>query len=392
MIRETLDIGYVPLVDAAPLILAQKLGYAEAEGIGLNLHAQPSWSALRDGVALGSLDAAHMLSPLPVSMSLGLGGLPTPMDALMVTSVNGNVIGVSNAIAARMREGGWQAGFRDPLATGNHLIRATGRRPRIGVPFPFSMHAELVFYWLGALGLKTPGELDVHIVPPSLMSDALAADEIDAFCVGEPWGSIAVENGTGELVLPGNTIWAFAPEKVLGARRDWIDDNPSTTRALMRAVVGAAQWLGNPDNRIMASEILAQPGLIDVPDGVIDRALSGYLVTRHRALAKHVPRFLEFHACAANFPWRSQAAWIASNIAARIGLNRSEAIATAMGCYRSDLYRDNLADLGIDMPGASSKMEGALGAPTAVASAKGSMILGPDAFFDGTVFDPYQRS
>ncbi|WP_424967668.1 CmpA/NrtA family ABC transporter substrate-binding protein [Dinoroseobacter sp. S375] len=388
MSRSILDIGYVPLVDAAPLLVAQKMGFAEAEGLSLNLHKQPSWSALRDGVALGTLDAAQMLSPLPVAMSLGLGGLPTPMDALMVMSVNGNVIGVSNEIAAKMRAGGWQESFRDPLGTGNHLIRATGRRLRIGVPFPFSMHAELVFYWLGALGLKTPGELDVHTIPPPLMSDAIAADEIDAFCVGEPWGSIAVENGTGELVLPASAIWAFAPEKVLGARRDWIEEHPGETRSLMRAVVSAAQWLGAEENRLMASEVLAEPGLIDVPDGVLDRALSGHLITKPRALSLHTPRFLEFHASAANFPWRSQAAWIASNIASRVGLDRTEAMRTAMGCFRSDLYRANLADLGIDMPGASAKMEGALSEPTAVASAKGSIILGPDAFFDGTVFDP----
>jgi NitT/TauT family transport system ATP-binding protein len=254
------------------------------------------------------------------------------------------------------------------------------------------MHAELVFYWLGALGLRTPGELDVHIVPPPLMSDAIAADEIDAFCVGEPWGSIAVENGTGELILPCNAIWAFAPEKVLGARRDWIEAHPFATRALMRAVVGAARWLGDPGNRLMASEILAQPGLINVPDGVIDRALSGLLIAKPRALARPVKRFLEFHAGAANFPWRSQAAWIAANIAARIGLDRAASMATAMACYRSDLYRAHLTDLGIDMPGASSKLEGALSAPTAVASAKGSIILGPDAFFDGTVFDPSLRA
>lgn len=388
MSRDSLNIGYVPLVDAAPLILAQKMGFADAEGITLELHKQPSWSALRDGVALGSLDAGHMLSPLPVAMSLGLGGLPTPMDALLVMSANGNVIGVANNLAARMREGGWREDFRDPLATGKNLIRASGRRLRIGVPFPFSMHAELVFYWLGALGLKTPGELDVHTIPPPLMADALATDEIDAFCVGEPWGSIAVENGVGELILPANTIWAFSPEKVLAARRSWIEDHPGETRALMRAVVGAARWLGDPDNRLMASEVLSQPGLIDVPAEVIDRALSGQIITKPRALARSAPRFLEFHAGAANFPWRSQAAWIASNIAARVGLDRAQAIRTAMDCYRSDLYRQNLTDLGLDMPGASAKMEGALGEPTAVASAKGSIILGPDAFFDGTIFDP----
>ncbi|WP_425090404.1 ABC transporter substrate-binding protein [Tropicimonas sp. S265A] len=387
MAREV-HIGFVPLVDCATVVVAKHLGFADAEGVDLVLHKQPSWSALRDGVALGSLDAAHMLSPLPVAMSLGLGGLPSQIDALMVMSVNGDVIGVSNEIARKMRAAGWPASFRDPRGTGEHLIKATDRRLRIGVPFPFSMHAELVFHWLGALGLKTPGELDVRTVPPQLMADAIASDEIDAFCVGEPWGSIAVENGVGELVLPGSAIWAFSPEKVLGARHDWVEDNPDTVRALMRAVYGAAKWLGEEDNRLVASELLSRKDYVNVPATVIDRALSGRLVTRKRALGQTTGRFLMFHGAASTFPWRSQAAWIASNIAARVGLDRAQAIRTAKACFRSDLYRENLADLGLDMPGASEKIEGALAHPTAVASSKGSISLGPDAFFDGSIFDP----
>ncbi len=387
-----LHIGFVPLVDCAAVVVAKHLGFAEAEGLTLTLHKQPSWSALRDGVALGGLDAAHMLSPLPVAMSLGLGGLPTRVDALMVMSVNGDVIGVSNAIARKMRADGWPASFRDPRGTGEHLIRATDRRLRIGVPFPFSMHAELVFHWLGALGLKTPGELDVRIVPPPHMADAIAADEIDAFCVGEPWGSIAVEQGVGELVLPCSAIWSFSPEKVLGARHDWIEENPDIVRGLMRAIFGACKWLGAEENRLVASELLSRSDYVNVPATVIDRALSGRLVTRKRALGQTTERFLNFHASAATFPWRSQAAWIASNIAARIGLDRSDAMRTAKACFRSDLYRENLDGLGLDMPGASEKIEGALAHPTAVASSKGSIILGPDAFFDGTIFDPSETT
>jgi ABC-type nitrate/sulfonate/bicarbonate transport system substrate-binding protein len=99
-----LNCGYVPLVDCAPLVIAKDLGFAAEEGLALNLMAQPSWSALRDMLALGHLDAAHMLSPMPVAMSIGLGGLPARIDALMVLSVNGTVFGVSNAVAADLGE------------------------------------------------------------------------------------------------------------------------------------------------------------------------------------------------------------------------------------------------------------------------------------------------
>lgn len=387
MSDHSLNIGFVPLVDSAPLFIARDLGFAAEEGLSLTLLRQPSWSALRDLLALGHLDAAHMLSPLPIAMSLGLGGMPAAIDALMVMSVNGNVIGTTPAIAKQMRTLGWNGAFNDPQGTGQYLIKATNRRLSVGVPFPFSMHTELLHYWLGALGLTNPGELDIRIVPPQMMADAIAAGEIDAFCVGEPWGSIAVEQGVGELILPGSAIWSFAPEKVLAVRRDWIEQNPDVTAALMRAVWRATRWLHNTDNRALASDILARSENLDLPDNVIDRALSSRLLPQPRHLGVDVPGFVRFHGRAANFPWRSQAAWIGSAIATRLGLPEPEAINTARQCFRADLYRQHLGPVGADLPGASEKLEGALPERTAVASTRGEMILGPDAFFDGKVFD-----
>jgi NitT/TauT family transport system ATP-binding protein len=322
-------------------------------------------------------------------MSLGLGGLPTRIDALMVLSVNGNVIGVSRDLADRMRAQGWQGSFTDPRGTGGHLIAATGRRLRVGVPFPFSMHAELLYHWLGALGMRAPDELDVRTVPPPLMAEAMAVGELDAFCVGEPWGSAAVERGVGELVLPGAAIWAFAPEKVLAVRHEWVSAHDEVAGRLMRALGRAARWLADWDNRMMAGDLLARAEYLDLAPEVIDRALMGRMVTSERGLAGEVENFLHFYRKAANFPWRSQAAWIAANLAKRTGLDRAAAIETARSCFRPDLYRRHMAALGIDMPGASEKLEGSLRHEEAVASANGSMILGPDAFFDGTVFDPH---
>ncbi|WP_208349929.1 CmpA/NrtA family ABC transporter substrate-binding protein [Pseudaestuariivita rosea] len=383
-----INCGYVPLVDSAPLIIARELNFAQEEGLDLQLLKQPSWSALRDLLALGHLDAAHILSPLPIAMSLGLGGLPAQVDALMVLSANGNVIGVSNTLADQMRENGWSGDFLTPSETGKHLIASAGPDLRIGVPFPFSMHSELLYYWLGHLGIDVGNQLDIRIVPPPQMADAIAQGEIDVFCVGEPWGSIAVEQGVAELILPGAAIWAFAPEKVLAARRDWITTNPDLTRRLMRAVARAAKWLGDHDNRMMAAEVLARSEHLDVADDIIDRALAGRLIMRRRAFAQQVPHFLRFHGGAANFPWRSQAAWIASNLAGRMKLDRSQAIQIAKSCFRADLYRDYLSEISVDMPGASEKLEGALVHPEAVASERGELILGPDAFFDGQIFDP----
>ncbi|ANT60364.1 nitrate transporter [Salipiger sp. CCB-MM3] len=384
----TLSVGFIPLTDSAPLIIAQEMGYAAEEGIALDLKRAPSWSSLRDMLSFGRVDAAHMLSPVPVAAALGLGGAGTALSAVSVLSVNGNVIGVSNALAEKMRAQGHDFGFDDASAAGKALIAATDETLRIGVPFPFSMHAELLYYWLSALGLSVPEALQVRTVPPPLMADAMEAGEIDAFCVGEPWGSIAVENGVGTLLLPGAAIWSFAPEKVLAVRADWAETEQSLLGRLIRATWRAGRWLAEPDSRSLAAEILSRPHYLGVPAEVLDRALTGRMVISAQGEEREVPRMLEFHAGAASFPWRSQAEWIGRQLAARTGLDPEAAGQAARATFRSDLHRAALEGTSADLPGASSKLEGSLGSAIPVASEAGRLFLGPDQFFDGRIFEP----
>ncbi|MEL6450033.1 MAG: CmpA/NrtA family ABC transporter substrate-binding protein [Pseudomonadota bacterium] len=382
-----LNCGYVPLVDSAPLIVAQEMRFAADEGLALNLLRQPSWAALRDLLALGHLDVAHMLSPMPAAMSLGLSGPAAQIDALMVLSVNGTVVGVSTQMAQAMRARGWAGGFNDPKATAEPMLSALDRPLRVGVPFPYSMHRLLFEYWIRNAGAATPPNLRIITTPPPLMAEAVSSGEIDVFCVGEPWGSVAVGADVGELILPGGAIWAHAPEKVLAARRTWIDDNAEQVSALMRAVARAARWLDQPDNRALAIEVLARSSHLDVPLHALEHALTGRFATKFGAAPVHVDNFVQFHNGATNFPWRSQAAWIGAEISHLTGIDRDHAIAVAQSTVRPDCYRTYLGPIGVDMPGASAKVEGALAHPVAVASTRGQMILGPDAFFDGKTYD-----
>ena len=387
MTRAQIRCGYLPLIDAAPLIIAHELRFAADEGVDLQLVKQPSWSALRDLLALGQIDVAHMLSPMPIAMTLGQSGVPTDVDALMVLSVNGTVIGVSNTLARAMEKTGWANDFASPAATATALF-ATGQKTiRIGIPFPFSMHRMLLEHWLSAHPSFRSKRVEIITIPPPRMAEAVANGTLDMFCVGEPWGTAAVQQGVAELVLPGAAIWQFAPEKVLGAKRTWIAANPDACRGLMRAIYRATLWLDQPQNKPLAVEILARSQHIDLPHDAIDPAISGQIVPRKGALPSAPPHMLFFHKNAANFPWRSQAAWIAERIAVWFNLDPDTAIARGKDCFRTDLYRANLGPFGVDMPGASAKVEGALRVPTAVASSKGEMILGPDAFFDGAIFD-----
>lgn len=381
-----LTLGYVPLVDAAPLLVAQTLGFAREEGLDLTLTPAPSWSTLRDMLGSGQVDAAQMLAPVPVAMAMGLGGGTTRLEALMVLNLNGNTIGVSAGLAARMRAAGHDFGFDDARAAGLALLTA-GQGLRIGVPFAFSMHRELIQYWLDALG-PPPEGLQIHTIPPPRMAEALAAGEIDAFCVGEPRGSVAVETGAGELLLPASAIWAAAPEKVLAARAGWAEAEPELAGRLLRAIWRAARWLGQAENHSIAADLLAAHGGLTVGSEVIERVLTGRLLISAAGAERLVPRLIEFHAGAANFPWRSQAAWIGSRLALRHGLEPVAAIAAARSVFRSDLYRLHLHGTGADLPGASDKLEGSLSVPTAAPAAEGRLILSPDRFFDACIFDP----
>ncbi len=375
MTAQVLNCGYVPLVDCAPLVIAKELGFAAEEGLDLNLVRQPSWSALRDMLALGHLDAAQMLSPMPIAMSMGIGGLPAQIDTLMVLSVNGTVFGVSNTLAAAIGD----VTFGDAKGVLARIAAHEGRPLRIGVPFHYAMHRLLLSYWTKTAPMLTIEEVTV---PPPRMAAAVAEGHVDAFWVGEPWGSVAVQTGDATLMMTGKDVWKFAPEKVLAARRDWIAENSDVVRRLMRAVYRAAQWLDGRQNKPLAIEILGRSEHLNLSSDLIDPAVTGHLTPGLGQPPVAVTRFLQFHKHAANFPWRSQAAWIAQQLGAD-----AEGIARAKQCFRSDLYRQNLNGIGADLPGASEKVEGSLKFETAVASTRGHMILAPDAFFDGRTFD-----
>ena len=380
----SLNVGFVPLLDMAPIVIAQEMGFAQSEGLALSLHRAPSWSSLRDMLLWGQVQAAHMLAPVPIAMALGLGGAVARLDILQVMSVNGSVIGVSLPLADRLRALGHQFGFDDAVRARTDLARAVRGVLRIGVPFPFSTHVALLTYWLRDSGI----DFQLCTIPPPRMAEALATGEVDAFCVGEPWGSVAVELGAGTLLLPTKAIWAVAPEKVLAARHDWVEENPTDVARLMRAVWRAGRWLSMAENRLIASEVLARPEYVNAPAEVLDRALRGEMVISPQGEMRKVPGMVRFFDGAVSFPWRSQAAWFASQFAQRHGLDPVQSATRAKEVCRADLYRRNLRAAGADLPGASEKVEGSLTHPTAVASERGQMILAPDTFFDGQVFDP----
>lgn len=389
MSLQTLRLGYVPLIDAAPLIVAQELGFSAEEGLQFDLIRLQSWAQSRDLLGTGGIDAAHMLVPMPVAQSLGLGPDYPAFDLVMFLSQGGQSIAVSAALVTALRAVGHGFGFDDPVAARDALASVAKGALRVGVPFPFSTQAELVRRWVSGSPLAT--QVVVQTVPPPMMAAALASGEVDAFCVGEPWASHAVETAAGGLLLAGRSIWQCPPEKGLVLTRQFTESRAEATGQVMRAIWRACRWLDQPGNRGTAAEILARPDYLNLTPELCERGLLGRLHISADGEIRHYPDFIRFHHGAANFPWRSLAALFARPIAERQGLDADAAGQTATACFRTDLYRQHLRLAGADMPGASARIEGAMTHPTAVASEKGQMILGPDAFFDGQIFDPLFR-
>jgi two-component system, oxyanion-binding sensor len=382
-----LRLGYVPLMDASPMIAAHELGFAAEEGLALDLVPLQSWAQSRDYLGAGAVDAAHMLLAMPIVQRLGLGPMLPDFDVLMILSQGGQAVAVSTALAQTMRDAGHGFDFADPRTAGAALHTASKGQLRVAVPFHASTHSELVWHWLGAVGFD-PAMVSVRTVPPPMMAQALATGEVDAFCVGEPWASVAVDAGVGVMLLPGRAIWAGAPDKGLVMTRAVAAASPDTTAQLMRAVWRAGKWLDQPGNRSTMAEILSRPHYLNLPSEVTERALLGRFLISAAGEVRLSPHFVGFHDGVANFPWKSVAALFADRIARQHGLDPEAAMLAAMDCFRTDLFRLHLRPAGVDLPGASAKVEGAISHPTAVASEKGSLILRPDAFFDGRLFDP----
>ena len=385
MSLDHVSCGFVPLTDCAVLVAAQEMGFAAEMGIDLDLQREASWSNIRDKVAVGLYPVAHMLSPMVLAASLGMGPINAQIDAPFVLGVNGNTLTTSRVIGERVRASG--GSFNDVEATAKAMLEVFHDRPlRIGVPFPHSMHRLLVSY----LFRNLPGGQEISFVtaPPSVLGQVLQAGEVDAFMVGEPWGSLAVEQGDAEILLPSAAIWNAAPEKVLGVRRDWIETNPDLLQRLMKALHRASEWAADPRTTGTLAEILAQSRYLDAPAEVIERALIGQIVLNGAGeLGAH--RFqIRLGGGTVNFPWRSAAEWIAVQMAPNLGVSEREARDMAKSSFRTDIYRSTIDPEQRFTPPVSSKVEGTLREPAELETEMGQVMIGPDSFFDNVLFDP----
>lgn len=385
------SIAFLPLTDSAVLVAAKEIGFAQAAGIDLSLVRTTSWATARDRLIYGQVQAAHMLAPLAIAVTLGLSQHPAAISAPFRLNVNGNALVMTPDFSAAL-DPDPTARIADPLAAAHDFATAIGlhrRKPVIGIVHRFSCHALLLRYWLGTAGVDPDRDLSLRVLPPSLMVEAMRAGEIDGFIAGEPWGSVAVADGLAEFVVAGSRIWQRGVEKVLAFRDDWMEAHPETVDALLVALSRAAAWCDEPDHHEELAALLERPNYVGRPASELLPALSGHLNLRRGEPPLAIPDFLLFNREAAGFPWRSQALWIYSQFV-RWGFVKAnpDTERQAADVFRSDVYRRALGGTGLPMPGASMKVEGAIGVPLGVGAHSGALTLGADRFFDGGIFDP----
>ncbi|MGH6652913.1 MAG: ABC transporter substrate-binding protein [Sphingopyxis sp.] len=392
MSAETFRIGFLPLVDAALPILAHELGFAAQQGIAIEPVRDMTWATVRDRLLFGQTDAAHMIAPLAIATTLGRDRPPVSLAVPFVLGLNGNAVTFSAKLA---HEVGLTDALGDPARIGAALKRAAeariaaGKRLRFGVVHRYSSHNYMLRYWLAGVGVRPDQDVEIIVTSPPFAADALAAGEVDGICVGEPWNSIAVDRGVGHIALATAQIWRRGVEKVLAMREAVLDERRDAVEALVRALHAAAAHFVAPGTADESADILARAEYLDAPRDAVLRAITDRIRLVPDGDPIHYPDFMFQYREAANFPWRSQAAWLYSQMVRwdYMTFDDREA-AAASHVFRPDVYRAALAGSSAPLPGASSKLEGGLGEPIGAGSTQGRLTLGNDRFFDGRAFDP----
>jgi two-component system, oxyanion-binding sensor len=262
-------VGFVPLLDAAPLIVARALGYFADEGLTVTLDRQVGWANVRDKLVYGHLQASHALVGMPPASLLGRDRFAEPVVALSGLGTGGNAITFSRRLidagvrsASALRE--WAAGRLEPSTP----------PPTIAHVFGCSMHHYLLRDWLAAGGIDPDRDVRLCVFPPPQMNAHVADGHLDGFCVGEPWNSAAEQAGTGRLVAATIDVLPAHPEKVLAVNRRWLAAHGDRACAIVRSVLRGCVFCHDPQNAGRVAELLARPEHLGVPAGLIAASLA----------------------------------------------------------------------------------------------------------------------
>jgi ABC-type nitrate/sulfonate/bicarbonate transport systems, periplasmic components len=354
-----MKIGFLRLTDAAPVVIAQELGFFAGEGVDASLSVEPSWSSLADKLALGHLDAAVIMPPLAFALNLGIRGDVCRLLVPQVVNLGGDTITLGRRLMADLPPPGKLNGASPALAFAerfkDRIHSGPASRLRLAVVHQYSTHHLLLRYWLAAGGIDPDHDVTYAFLPPAQMADALSMELIDGFCAGAPWGDIAEDRGAGTTVVSTHGIWRNGPEKVFAVQAGLAERDPQLLVRVQRALLQAAQYCDRPENTPEVAAILARPDYLNVDAATLSAALPGPV--EEKDLWRRPA--LRFFAHAAPMPWVSHGTWVLQQMQRWGQIDAGvDCSAAARALYRPDMYRKAAVSLGFAVPQNDEKQEG----------------------------------
>src|SRR5271165_5941916 len=284
--KKDLKVGFIPITCATPIIMAHPMGFYSRHGLNVEVVKTAGWAVVRDKTINKEYDAAHMLSPMPLAISLGLGSQPIPFTVPAIENVNGQGITLAGKHKDKRNPADWKG-------------------MKFAIPFDYSMHNYLLRYYLAEHGLDPEADVQLRVVPPPEMVANLRADNIDGFLAPDNICQRAIYDGVGFLHILSKEIWDGHPCCSFTASREFITTMPNSYAALVRAIVDATAYASKTENRKQIAETIAPANYLNQPPIVVEQALTGTYADGLGGIRKD-PRRVDFDP----FPWQSFAVWM----------------------------------------------------------------------------------
>jgi nitrate/nitrite transport system substrate-binding protein len=284
--KKDLKVGFIPITCGTPIIMAQPMGFYAKHGLNVDVIKTAGWAVIRDKTLNKEYDAAHMLSPMPLAITLGVGSQPIPYTAPAIENINGQAI----TLAIKHKD------KRDPKSWKGF---------KFAVPFDYSMHNYLLRYYLAEHGLDPDQDVQIRAVPPPEMVANLRAENLDGYLGPDPMNQRAVYDGVGFIHVLSKEIWEGHPCCAFSASKEFVTASPNTYAALLKAIIDATAFAAKPENRKQIAEAIAPANYLNQPVTVIEQVLTGTFADG-LGTVQRVPNRVDFDP----FPWQSFAVWI----------------------------------------------------------------------------------
>lgn len=374
----SVQLGYIPIVESAPLVIALEKGFFAKYGMtNVVVAKQASWGAARDNVVIGSagggIDGGQWQMPMPYLITEGritTGNQKIPMYVLCQLNTHGNGIAIANTHQGK----GLGVNIADSKALFDQL-KSNGKQFTAAHTFPGVNQDFWIRYWLAANGIDPDQDVKLLTVPAAQTVANMKTGTMDAFSTGDPWPYRIVKDGIGFIAALTADIWKAHPEEYLALRADWVDQHPKATKAILKAVMEAQQWCDDFNNRQEMSQILARRAYFGVPEEVLSEAFMGrYDLGEGRKVDDRsmAPLYWKDEKGSVSYPYKSHDLWFLTE-SVRWGFLPKDSLAQAQSLIdrvnREDLWREAAREIGIaDIPASPSR--------------------GVEEFFDGVRFDP----